>query len=105
MAVQIVKYYSSSYQASCLPARCSTTLKWSRIATDHLKSKCSKVSSRRQKISCNGLYGDKDELLKQKKALEALLRLSEEAGTGSAPNLLSCFQTDRGHDSQVSGVQ
>ena len=93
MAMQILKVYNTSYQASCLPARCSTTLKWSRIATDHLKSKCSKAARRRHNISCSGLYGDKDEIRKQKKALEALLRLSEEAGTGSAPYLSTCFQT------------
>ena len=38
---------------------------------------------RRSGIVCSAQYGDKDELRNQKKALEALLRLSKEAGVES----------------------
>ena len=89
-AMNFFEYYSNLYQVSCSPARCSITLKWSQIATGHLKLKCSKGARRRLKISCSGSHGDKEELRKQKKALEALLRLSEKAVTGSAPTTSLC---------------
>ena len=91
MAVHIFKYYSSSYQASSSPVRCSSTLKYSQIATVHLKSKRSKGARRRLNISCSSLYGDKDELRKQKRALEALLKSSQEAGAGLAPTCLKAL--------------